>query len=119
MDEYHPELANYEPHDRPLRSRRMTLMIRGIVIVALVALVLPGIVTTYSFAQSTANQACAAYVQAEVAEQSRIEVRFEFTGPGVIGWECYAITADGERHIVSLGLIPGLPSQVPGTVNAL
>jgi hypothetical protein len=119
VDDYHPELANYEPHERPLRSPRTTLMMRGVVIVALVALILPGIITTYSFAQSTAKSACATYVQAEVNEQNRTEVRFEFMGEGVIGWECYAITATGERHIVSLGLIPGLPSQVPGTVNAL
>ena len=41
----------------------------------------------------------------------RTEVRFEIMGPGVMGWECYAVTATGERHLTSLGLLPGLNDE--------
>lgn len=112
MEDYHPELANYEPHEpRPLRSRTRQNLLRGVVVLAIVALVLPGIITTMSFASSTATAACDVYAQYQVSEQHRTEVRFEAMGPGVLGWECYAITATGERHLTSLGLLPGLNDE--------
>lgn len=110
----HPELDGYEPaEERPLRSRRTTLMMRAVVVVTLVALILPGILSAMSFAQATAQNACAAWVAYEVPEQRRAIVRFETFGPGVLGWECYAVTATGESHIVSLGLTPSGPPALP------
>ena len=112
MEDYHPELANYEPHEqKPMRSKRTLYLMRGVVILALAALVLPGVITTASYAQSSAEQACAVWASSQVAEQHRTEVHFEFFGPGMIGYECYATTALGERHLVSLGLLPGLSAE--------
>jgi len=116
-DEYHPELAEYEPHgDKPLRSRRMTLFMRGVVIVTLVALILPGILTAGTFAEATAKRVCNIWAAYEIKEQYRTAVRFEwFAHDDIAGWECYAITATGEQHVKSLGLIPEAPQLPDGT----
>jgi hypothetical protein len=109
VEDYHPELANYEPHEpRPVRSRARQNVLRGVVLLAITALVLPGIITTWTFASQAATASCNVWAQYQVPEQHRTEVQFEVLGPGVIGWECYATTATGERHLTSLGLLPGL-----------
>ena len=111
MTDEHPELNGYEPGDgKPLRSTRTVMMMRVVVVLALVGLVLPGIVTTFSVAASTARSACEVWVAYSVAGQSGADARFEVFGPGGIGWECYSDGAfGGDEHIASLGLIPGPP----------
>ena len=111
MSDEHPELNGYEPGDgKPLRSKRTVLMMRVVVVLALVGLVLPGIVTTFSVAASSAQSACGVWVAYSVAGQSGADARFEVFGPGGIGWECYSDGAfGGDEHIASLGLIPGPP----------
>lgn len=117
-DDYHPELAGYEPQeDKPLRSRRWTLLARGVVILTLVALIMPGIATSASFATATAERVCALWVDVEVTEQNRPLTQFELGGPGMLGWECYAVTALGKRHVVSMGIIPEPPVIVDGRVQ--
>jgi hypothetical protein len=112
VEDYHPELDNYEPHaEKPMRSKRTLYLMRGVVVLALAALVLPGLITTATFAQNSAEQACAVWASNQVAEQHRTEVHFEFFGEGVVGFECYATTALGERHLISLGLLPGLNAE--------
>ena len=93
---------------------------RVVVIVGLVCLILPEIITTISVASATADHSCAQWVAYKIPEPTRSSARFEFFGPGVLGWECYAEGGiDGERHIASLGLIPG-PAVLPasGTQNS-
>ncbi|MFT4123644.1 MAG: hypothetical protein QM635_07425 [Microbacteriaceae bacterium] len=110
MDEdYHPELADYEPFERSGRPRRGRLM-RAFVVLVVLALVAPAVATTVSVARSTAVSACAYWASVEIASQRRSEARFELGGPGGIGWECYAHTAAGEEFVRSLGLIPVAPS---------
>ncbi|CAN5134069.1 hypothetical protein BH11ACT2_BH11ACT2_13580 [soil metagenome] len=106
MEDYHPELANYEPHERPIRSTRTLMVMRFLVIVAIAGLVLPGVITTYTFAQSSAQNACAVWVNHEVAQQHSSFARFEG-----LSWECYSVTADGTTHVTSLGLLPGLDAD--------
>jgi hypothetical protein len=106
----HPELDGYESSDKPLRSKRLTMLTRVVVVLALVALVLPGIVTTMTVSSSTAQAACAAWIAFEVDGASGSEARFEILGPSGVGWECYSVGAfGGDEHIASLGLIPGPP----------
>ena len=114
MSDEHPELNGYEPGDgKPLRSKRTLTMMRMVVVLALVGLILPGIVTTWSVAASSAQSACAVWVEYSVAGASGADARFEVFGPGGMGWECYSDGEfGGDRHIVSLGLIPG-PPQLP------
>jgi hypothetical protein len=113
MDEHEdePELAGYVPHDeRPLHSRRRTLIFRVVVIIGVLSLILPGFVTSLSVASATANRSCAIWVHYAAPDAAGSEARFEVFGPGGIGWECYSVGAfGGDRHVVSLGLIPGEP----------
>jgi len=105
-----PELRDSEPDDRPLRPRGVTIVLRVVVITGLVALVLPGVLSTARVQEVTARAACEAWVAYEVAGPSKSSARFEIFGPGLVGWECYSLGAFGQdRHIASLGLIPGPP----------
>ena len=119
MTEYYdePELAGYEPHERPLRSARTLQLMRAAVIVGIVALVLPGILTTYSLAKATAEAACAASVAYLSPSARGSKATFELFGPGGIGWQCYTVGAYGgdKKPVAPLGLIPSFPAQtVPG-----
>lgn len=106
--EEHPELAGYEPVDRPLGGRRRMFVIRSVVILGVIALVLPGIATTISVSSATAEAACAAWVRYAAPDAGGSSAHFEIFGAGGIGWECYTVGAfGGDRHIASLGLIPG------------
>ncbi|RFA19859.1 hypothetical protein [Subtercola boreus] len=115
MNEYddEPELAGYEPlSGRPLRSARKVRMMRAVVILGIVALVLPGILTTYSLAKSTAGAACAANVAYRVPSAKSSSARFELFGPSGVGWVCYSVGAYGgdRRPVAPLGLIPTYPT---------
>ncbi|MBB5842249.1 hypothetical protein HD599_000572 [Conyzicola lurida] len=118
MSDEHPELNGYEAGDgKPLRSKHLTTVMRVVVVLALVALVLPGVITTMTVASNTAEAACAEWVAYEVDGASGSEARFEFFGPGGAGWECYSVGAfGGDGHIASLGLIPG-PARLPSGVT--
>jgi hypothetical protein len=106
-----PELAGYQPSDgTPLRSRRVLVMMRIVVVIGLIGLVLPTIVTTVSVGTRTAQASCAIWVAYESPSSPGYEARFEAFGPGGLGWECYTVGAfGGDRHVASLGLIPGTP----------
>jgi hypothetical protein len=113
-----PELAGHEPaDDRPLRSRRTLVMMRVVVILGLVALILPGIVTTVSVGTRTAEASCAIWVAYQEPGAPSSDARFEVFGPGTLGWECYTVDAfGGDKHVASLGLIPGTP-DIPGITD--
>lgn len=113
-DEEEPELAGYQPHERPLRSGRTRMLMRVVVVLGLVALVLPGILVTLGTAQRTAERTCARYTAFFAPEARDSIARFELAGPEGPGWTCTAVTFDGREFLIaSLGLIPGgahLPS---------
>ena len=116
--EEHPELAGYDPaDDRPLGGRRRMVVIRTVVILGVIALVLPGLVTTISVSSATAEASCATWVRYSAPDASGSSARFEVFGASGIGWECYTVGAfGGDRQVASLGLIPGdaklpVPSQ--------
>jgi hypothetical protein len=118
-DEYHRELAEYDPGDeRPVHSVARQRAMRIIVVIGLLSLVLPGILITASTQISTADAACRIVV-AKVAPDSVGSVaRFEFAGADGPGWYCYAERFGGDEVLLrSLGLIPGLsprPVNDPG-----
>ena len=116
MTDEHPELTGYEPGDgRPLRSPHLVLVMRVVVVAGIIALVLPGVVTTISVGSRTAQAACAIWVEREVPDAQGSSASFELFGPGGVGWQCYSAGAFGGDHrVVSLGLIPsGVPLRVP------
>ena len=111
-----PELAGYEPVERPLRGPHFATMMRVIVIVGLIGLILPGILVTLGTANRTAARTCAAYTAFYAPEAVAFDTRFELFGPAGMGWNCYSISFGGDELLLKgLGLIPGgahLP-QVP------
>jgi hypothetical protein len=113
VSDEHPELAGYEPHaQKPLRSPKLVWGIRLVVVLAVLALVLPGVLTTVSVGSSNAERACAARVALAYPFAGGSEARFELFGPGVLGWECYLVDpATGDVHVDSMGLIPVAPRQ--------
>ncbi len=108
MSDEHPELTGYEPGDgRPLRDPRTLMVMRVIVVTGILALILPGIVTTLSVGAATARTACQRWVDYETPEATGSSAVFELFGPGGVGWQCYSVGAFGDDEIVaSLGLIP-------------
>jgi hypothetical protein len=117
MSSEHPELSGYEPNDsaRPLRGRRMVLLTRIVVVLGLVALIVPGILTTLSIASATAARACGQAVARYYPLSEDIDARFEFAGPGGLGWQCYAIDQNERAtFVLPLGIIPG-PFRPPAT----
>lgn len=111
-DDYHPELAGYEPGEvRPSRSVVRQRVMRTIGALGLVALVLPGLLVTIRVQGSTAAEACRIVVATQDAEAIGSRSRFEL-GPEGPGWYCYAVRFGGAEILLrSLGLIPGLSPQ--------
>lgn len=110
MSTEHPELSGYEPNDssRPLRGRRMVLLTRVVVVLGLVALVVPGVLTSVSIATATAVRACTQAVARYYPLAEGIDARFDLAGAGGFGWQCYAIDQnERETFVVPLGIIPG------------
>lgn len=118
-DDFHRELAEYEPGDaRPVRSAAMMRAIRIMVVLGLAGLVLPGVLITVSTQIETADAACRIVVAASDPEAIDAIARFELTGAEGPGWYCYTVRFGGTEILLrSLGLIPGLssnPETVPG-----
>jgi hypothetical protein len=110
-DEEHPELAGYIPlEDTPLRSARTTKVIRAVVFLGLVALILPGIITTVAVASETASVTCSVYVKRYAPAEVGSSVTFQLFSPGGPGWQCYAVNTEGDQtYVAPLGIIPSAP----------
>ncbi len=119
MTDDHPELSGYEPNDnyRPLRGKHFASILRIVVVLGLIALVVPGILTTMRVASDTAANACATAVAQYYPFAVDFDARFDLTGPGGFGWQCYAVDQnERETFVTPLGIIPSAPRQItPGT----
>jgi hypothetical protein len=103
-----PELAGYQPHERPLRSPHLVTALRVVVVLGLIGLVLPGILVAIGTANRTALTTCAAYTAYYAPEAVSFSARFELVGPAGLGWNCYAVEfGGGEVLVATLGIIPG------------
>lgn len=109
-----PELAGYQPHEKPLRSPHLNTVMRVVVVLGLVGLILPGILITLGTASRTAHATCAAYTAFYAPEAVSFSARFEVVSAAGIGWNCYSVAFGGAETLVkALGIIPGgarLPS---------
>lgn len=111
FDDEEPELAGYVPIERsaPQRQRRQRAM-RILVLVAVAALVIPGVLSTASLARSTAEHTCSVYVARYQPRAVGSAARFDLFGPRGPGWDCYSVSPAGnEVFLVLLGLIPSAP----------
>ena len=105
-----PELANYQPHDKPLRSRHLVTVMRVVVVIGLVGLLLPGLLLTIQVATNTATRACAAYTAYYAPEAVSFSARFELASASGMGWNCYAVQFGGEEVLLkAMGIIPAGP----------
>ena len=107
-----------ETDDRPLYSRRRRRAMRIVVLVAVGAMLLPIVANLVTVSAATAADSCARAVAYAVPDAAGSSARFELFGAGLIGWECYAVGGfSGNRHVVSLGLVPGMV-ELPRGVDA-
>jgi len=115
-DEYHPELAEYVPGDgRSIRHPVTLKVIRVVIVIALIALVVPGVAYTISVQVETAGAACALVVSA-TTPTSTPDARLQLWGGNGPGWYCYARGFDGSEVMLrALGMIPGLSYRPSGT----
>lgn len=112
------EETGTETDDRPLYSRRRTIIMRTVVWVAAAALVLPLVINLYTSNAYAAATVCTAAVRHAAPDANGSRAQFEFFGQGGLGWECYATGGfGGTRHIASLGLFPAPVTESPGGLN--
>ena len=112
-----PELAGYVPREgRSVRHPVTARLIRVVIVIGVVALVLPGAISTILIQIQTADAACRIVVRAGDAQAVAAIARFQLGGGNGPGWYCYAKSFDGsELMLRALGLIPGLSYQPSGT----
>jgi hypothetical protein len=106
-----PELVGYVPGDgRPLRSHRMLIAMRIVVVLGITALILPGVVGTLMINARDAAQACKLWVRYEYPGTPS-SAQFELLGAHGSGWQCYTggSAFGGQQFITTLGWIPGPP----------
>jgi len=113
-----PELSDEwddePPGPSPMERRARMMKIIGIV--ALVSMVLPGLLVTWSTSRATANAACQIAVTYYAPTATRWQANFDFLPLGNVGWNCYAYTEDGfVLRVAHLGIIPGVPTLQPST----
>jgi hypothetical protein len=114
--EYHPELAGYEPGSvRSLRHPAFVRALRVTIVVAVAALVVPGVLYTIGLQSATAQAACRIAVRDADARAVGSDARFELAGAAGPGWYCYLRSFDGSELLLRpLGLIPGLQHREIG-----
>ena len=106
-----PELVGYVPtNGRPLRSRRILIAMRIVVVVGVVGLVLPGVIGEVMLNFRDAAESCKRWVAYEHPGDAA-SASFELFGPNGSGWQCYtsAESFGGSQFVASLGWIPGPP----------
>ncbi len=117
MDDDPRELREADwPDDGDGRSpalRRRAQLVRVVSLVALFALVVPGALSTWALAESTATRACRLAVDAMADARTPSRVAFEVDRLETLGWNCYALAPTGEVRVAVLGVIPGAPDLRP------
>jgi hypothetical protein len=113
-----PELSDEwenEP-ERPSSIAKKAKLMKIIGIVALVSMVLPGVLVTWTTSRATANAACGVAVAYYAPSASRWQASFDVLPLGHIGWNCYVYTDDGfVLRVAHLGIVPGVPTLQPST----
>jgi len=109
-EDEHPELAGYEPGSGASLTRPAVRRVLRIgVLVAVAALIIPGVIGTAQLQNRTAQAACRIVVATVDTSAVGSVARFEPTGPAGPSWYCYSRSFDGSELLrATLGLIPGL-----------
>jgi hypothetical protein len=97
---------------RPMRRRFMQF----VVTLAIAALVLPGVLVTWTTQVRTAQYACQIATAYYAPGATGSDARFSLVPSSLLGWNCYAVMFDQtEMFVAHLGVIPGAPRLVPLT----
>ena len=100
----------------PSGFQKRARMMKIIGIVALVSMVLPGVLVTWTTSRATANAACQIAVNYYAPSAPRWQARFDVVPLTIVGWNCYAYTDDGfVLRVANVGIIPGAPTLRPAT----
>lgn len=100
----------------PLYSRRRRQVMRFVVLLAIAALVLPGVIVTWSTQVRTADYACQIAVEYYAPGASGSRASFDLFPSELVGWNCHAVMFDGQEFFVAhLGVVPGAPRLIPLT----
>jgi len=117
-NDFPPELSDEwddEPSG-PSRMEKRARLMKIIGIVALVSMVLPGVLVTWTTSRATAHAACGIAVAYYAPTAPRWQASFDVLPLQNIGWNCYAYTDDGfTLRVAHLGIIPGVPTLQPTT----
>jgi len=113
MDDDDPrELLEYESGDGASAWQRRRRVLRWVALIALVGMLVPTALGTYSTARTTAAQSCRVAVNFYADQRTPSRVAFELLSPDALGWNCYAQIGNTEVLVAVLGLIPGQPRLV-------
>jgi len=115
--ELRDDLADNEADDGMPAWERRRRVLRWIALIALLGMVLPTGLGTWSMARSTAEQSCRLAVDYYADERTPSRVAFELLSPDAVGWMCYAQLSSGDVRVAVLGLIPGAPRLVSRTLS--
>ena len=100
----------------PLYSRRRRQVMRLVVLLAIAALVLPGVIVTWTTQVRTAQYACEIAVDYYAPGATASAASFQLRPAELVGWNCYAVMFDGQEVFVAhLGVVPGAPRLIPLT----
>lgn len=87
-----------------------------VVSIAIAALVLPGVLVTWTTQVRTANYACQIAVAYYAPGATSSQARFSLAEPTIAGWNCYAVMFNSQEFFVAhLGIVPGAPRLIPLT----
>ena len=114
LDEEQPYGSGSDDEATSPWERRRRVM-RIVALVTMIAMIVPGALTSWAIAQSTAERSCRIAVDFYATERTPARVAFELGSPDTLGWNCYAVAPTGEVRVALLGLIPGPPRLVPAT----
>lgn len=115
--ELRESLDDNRDDERATSWERRRRVMRWVALIALIGMLLPTVVGTYSVARTTAEKACRLAVDFYADERTPSRVAFELLSPEALGWTCYAQTAAGDVLVALLGIIPGEPRLVPRTLS--
>jgi len=115
--ELRDDLASDEADAGMPAWERRRRVLRWVALIALLGMLLPTGIGTWSMARNTAEQSCRLAVDFYANERTPSRVAFEVLSPDAIGWMCYAQLSSGDVLVAVLGLIPGAPRLVPRTLS--
>ena len=111
--ELRDDLTDDETDEGAPAWERRRRVLRWVALIALLGMLLPTGIGTWSMARNTAEQSCRLAVDFYANERTPSRVAFEVLSPDAIGWMCYAQLSSGDVLVAVLGLIPGAPRLVP------